>query len=568
MADLTAARGNSPHVWTLVAAAFWRRLRSRLRVGPVYRWRFSGRTPERVLIAPPDLRLADPQIALEIYHGRFPFAGYRVETAGLSPFQIKDTSAAWEAALHGFRWLRHMRAAETELAAANARALVGDWIATHGRKISGVAWDPAITSKRIIAWLQHSAVVLQGADYAFYRTFIRSLSVQIRYLRAMTPEMVGGEEKLRARIALAFAALSLPFSPAMLRSTSRNLSAELDAQILPDGGHISRNPEALLELLADLLPLRHTYSSQGETPPEALIGAVERMLPALRFFRHRDGTLARFNGMGPTSHDRIAAILRHDDTDGAPLLHAPHSGYERLSVGTTILVADTGVPPPAKVSEIAQAGCLSFEMSSGRHHFVVNCGMDTFGMDEYRPLARSTAAHSTATLNDTSSARFVLGRNLTGIVGSPLIDGPRNVSIERTDIDDTQGFVARHDGYLSRFGLYHEREVKLSNDGALLQGADRIFAKGGDSAPANGQDQVTVRFHLHPDISLFENPLGALVLAAPEGERWEFVCPDIVPTVEESLFFAGFSGPRRSHQVVLSWNASELMEVRWQFRRL
>jgi uncharacterized heparinase superfamily protein len=34
--------------------------------------------------------------------------------------------------------------------------------------------------------------------------------------------------------------------------------------------------------------------------------------------------------MGATIHDRIAAILRHDDTAGSPLLHATHSGYERL----------------------------------------------------------------------------------------------------------------------------------------------------------------------------------------------------------------------------------------------
>ena len=163
---------------------------------------------------------------------------------------------------------------------------------------------------------------------------------------------------------------------------------------------------AVLELLADLLPLRQTYANQAEEPPAALIGAVERMLPALRFFRHQDGSLARFNGMGATIHDRIAAILRHDDTAGAPLLHAPHSGYERLSMGGTTVIADTGLPPPTDVSGRAHAGCLSFEMSSGRHNFIVNSGVDTFGAPEFRPLARATAAHSTATLNDTSSARF------------------------------------------------------------------------------------------------------------------------------------------------------------------
>ena len=35
----------------------------------------------------------------------------------------------------------------------------------------------------------------------------------------------------------------------------RSLSAELDRQILPDGGHISRNPQIAVDLLLDLLPL-------------------------------------------------------------------------------------------------------------------------------------------------------------------------------------------------------------------------------------------------------------------------------------------------------------------------
>ncbi|TIV90437.1 MAG: heparinase, partial [Mesorhizobium sp.] len=110
--------------------------------------------------------------------------------------------------------------------------------------------------------------------------------------------------------------------------------------------------------------------------------------PALRFFRHQDGSLARFNGMGATIHDRIATILRHDDTVGAPLLHAPHSGYERLSMGGVTVIADTGLPPPIDVSNAAHAGCLAFELSSGRQHFIVNAGIDTYGAPEFRPLAR------------------------------------------------------------------------------------------------------------------------------------------------------------------------------------
>jgi len=564
------ANGGSgtPRLWALVARQVWRRTRDRVRGGPVYRWRYAGRTPERVLIAPPDLRLADPQIASEIYHGRFPLAGQLVDTEGESPFQLDINNQGWLRSLHGFRWLRHMRAAGSDLAAANARALVADWIAVHGGSMRGVAWAPGTTAKRVIAWLQHSSVVLQGAEFPFYRAFLKSLAVQIRYLRSVAAEMPDGKDRLRGRIALAFAALSLPAPVSALRSATRNLAAELDRQILPDGGHISRNPMAVLELLADLLPLRQTYANQAETPPQELVNAVERMLPALRFFRHGDGSLARFNGMGATIQDRIAAIMRHDDVIGAPLLHAPHSGYERLAMGTTIVLADTGTAPPVDLSHEAHAGFLAFEMSSGRQHLIVNSGVDTYGADDFRPLARATAAHSTATLNDTSSARFNLPSSVTDWIGAALVGGPRQARSTRIDRPGRQGFVASHDAYVPRFGVFHERELILSGEGAVLTGIDRFFGRGGAALQDSDADSVSVRFHLHPDVELFRDERDQLVLSTQLGERWLMASPDVAATIEDSIFFASLRGPRRTRQLVLSFRASQVNEVRWRFSRI
>ena len=72
--------------------------------------------------------------------------------------------------------------------------------------------------------------------------------------------------------------------------------------MLPDGGHASRNPGALIELLLDLLPLRQAFAARNVPPPAALNNAIDRMMPMLRFFRHGDGNFALFNGMGPTPH--------------------------------------------------------------------------------------------------------------------------------------------------------------------------------------------------------------------------------------------------------------------------
>lgn len=564
---LAADRGQGPALWGFAAREQWRRIKRRFGGGPVYRWRFSGRTPERILVAPPDLRLPDPQIASDIYHGRFPLAGQMVETGGASPFQVVGASGAWQRSLHGFRWLRHMREAGTDLAASNARALVSDWIAMHGGRITEPAWDPAVTARRVIAWLQHSTTVLQGAEFPFYRSYLKLLAVQVRYLRVAAREMPDGEELLRVRIALTYAALSLPVPASALRNATRNLAFELERQILPDGGHVSRNPMALLELLADLLPLRQTYANQAEAPPPALMGAIDRMLPALRFFRHSDGGIARFNGMGPTVADRLAAVLRHDDTAGAPLLHAPYSGYERLAMGGTTVIADTGIAPPFDLSSAAHAGCLSFEFSSGRQQYIVNSGVDLYGPEDYRPLARATAAHSTAAICDTSSARFQLSPRMRALLGTPLHSGPTRVPCERRDTSDTQGFVASHNGYVGRFGLFHEREMILSRSGSVLDGTDRIFRQGGQRAKANGRDDVAIRFHLHPETELYRDTADRLVMGAPEQDFWVFSCDDVAPQVEESIFFAGIAGPRRTRQIVLAFKASEIGEVRWRFTR-
>ena len=120
-----------------------------------------------------------------------------------------------------------------------------------------------------------------------------------------------------------------PARRATSKRATKRLADELDRQILPDGGHISRNPGALIELLVDLLPLRQAFTARNIPPPPALLNAIDRMMPMLRFFRHGDGNFALFNGMGPTPTDLLTTILAYDDARGTPVANAPHSGYQR-----------------------------------------------------------------------------------------------------------------------------------------------------------------------------------------------------------------------------------------------
>src|SRR5262252_3804350 len=293
------------------------RLTSRITTHPIVDWPFSFGKADRVVIAPQDLRTADSTRAGEIYAGRFVFAGKVVVCDSRSPFEMAAPSEDWAISLLGFGWLRHLRAAETAITRANARALVDEWIALNSAQ-DPIAWRPDVVARRVISWLSQAPLVLDDADAQFYRRFLRSLSRQVRHLRHTVSQARDGVPRLQAAIALCYAALCMARQHRHIRAATKRLAEELDRQILPDGGHISRNPGALIELLVDLLPLRTAFTARNIPPPAALLNAVDRMMPMLRFFRHGDGNFAPFNGMGPTPTDLLATILAYDDARGAP----------------------------------------------------------------------------------------------------------------------------------------------------------------------------------------------------------------------------------------------------------
>ncbi len=221
--------------------------------------------------------------------------------------------------LLGFGWLRHLRAADSAITRANARSLIDDWITLQGRWHS-LAWRTDILSRRIISWLSQAPLALQDADVKFYRRYIRSLVRQVRYLRLAAAQSRDGLPRLQALIALTFVALCMQNQSKHLRKATRRMAEELNRQIMADGGHISRNPGALIELLLDLLPLRQLFTSRNVQPPAALNNAIDRIMPMLRFFRHGDGNFGLFNGMGPTPVDLLATVLAYDDARGTPVV--------------------------------------------------------------------------------------------------------------------------------------------------------------------------------------------------------------------------------------------------------
>ena len=524
-----------------------------------------GRT-DRLIIAPHDLRTADATRAAEIYAGRFVFAGKIVTCHGRSIFELEPPSEDWEVALLGFGWLRHLRAADTALTRANARALVDDWISNPNKRPVGRRAD--VLSRRVISLLSQAPLVLSDTDSKFYRRYLRGLTREIRYLRYTMIDIPDGVPRLQVLIALCYASLCLANQAKHIRSASKKLSDELQRQILPDGGHISRNPGALIDLLIDMLPLRQTFAARNIAPPPALLNAIDRMMPMLRFFRHGDGTIALFNGMSGTPSDLLATLLAYDDTHGTPMASMPHTGFQRLDAGSMTVIVDTGPPPPANVSHEAHAGCLSFELSSGPSRIVINCGMPSTGRENWRAFARSTAAHSTLTYNDISSCQFVeLSAMKRFLHGAPIVSGPEIVENFREAVSNGVLLSTSHDGYVPRFGVIHRRVLMISPDGNKLDGEDTVSPAPG--ARIKGNDgSYAVRFHLHPSVKANRLSDGrGVMLVLPNRDVWTFEALDDKVELEDSVFLSGNDGPRRTAQIVIRQDSRHVSSLRWSFVR-
>jgi uncharacterized heparinase superfamily protein len=538
-------------------------------------WRVPS--PERLLFAPQDLRTSDPTIAQDIYSGLFTFAGRNLELRGRSPFDIEAPSSDWARGLYGFAWLRHLRAADTPLARENARALVGEAVGPRRRELErGPGREPRVVARRVISFLCQSPLVLNGAERTFYASFLSAIG---RGVAALEKDAIGARtplDRLSAAIALSYAALCCSGLENRLKRATRLLAAELEAQILPDGGHVSRHPGVLIELLLDLLPLRLLYASRSIEAPEALGRAIDRMMPMLRYLRGGTRELALFNGMGPTAVDQMATLLSYDSVRGAPPSYAEQSGYARLEAGGTVLLADTGSAPAVESAASAHAGCLSFELTAGGTPLVVNVGAP-LAPGPARTAARRTAAHSTLGFGDASSGLFLedapgeIARFVERRLGPALVAGPADVKVERNV--DAEGWTtasARHDGYEARFGITHERHWSLAPNGTRLDGTDRLLGTGRhrERPPA-----PILRFHLHPNVrATRDEATGAVELTLrTKGEVWRFRSENAPATIDESIYFGGPQGRRPTSQIVVRLDPPPLdapLAVRWSFERV
>src|SRR5271167_3406896 len=516
---------------------------------PLYRHTLIGRVPD-------DLRLriglrwpGDAKRGTAIAGGEIELGGEVIRNPSPRWFP-PSAGPEWIAAWHGFGWI-----ADLTTAGGAARDAAGDLVQSWLRENSawhGIAWRSDVLATRVFAWVaQFDEIVRRDQDHTLRRVMLTSMAAQLRHLARTAKWEVAGAARLRALKGLIAGRAALGDSATRLAKVVRVLQREVEAQILPDGGHQSRNPSLQLQVLQDLIDTRAVLRAAQIETPGALQHAIERMAPMLRFFRHGDRRLALFNDSLEEDGVLIDLVLTRSETKGGAPIQAPQTGFDRLQAGRSLAIMDTGRPPPRGFDEVAHAGMLSFEMSHERERISVNCGAYRGPKSSWSRVARASAAHSVLVVADTNSVEI----REDGTLGR----GPPSIARERAEHEGQQWISATHDGYRERFGLTYARQLFLAADGEDLRGEERLTGRPGAA--------FAVRFHLHPSVQASLAQDGAVLFRLPSGMCWRLRAAGGEMSLGESVYL-GSSKVRKTQQVVLSGTVgAEGAAVRWALRR-
>ncbi len=450
----------------------------------------------------------------------------------------EEMSQLWRYHLHYFEWAWSFAARPDQGWARPAFArLVEQWRAgtLPGRWDE---WSPYVVSLRV--WNLCGVFGALVADGPQADAVARDIAVAAGFLRRNLETDVGGNHLIKNLKGLIGAGVFLDNAKLVDRVALPRLAAQVELQVLADGGHFERSPSYHGQVLGDLIDIHNLLVTSGRAAPEWLGDAISRMQTWLRAMIHPDGEIAMFNDATALGPARLDALLHHppakdmqqvSDTRFTSLTAADGRSGELSELGDVddpappgadmkrvsdtrftfrtpaprpavvaliesgyvvqrpaqdwYVVVDVGAPGPRDLPAHIHADALSLEMSLAGRRFIVDTGTSSYDPGPRRPIERSTAAHNTVVVDGEDQSE-VWGLFRAGRLADVFLE-------ELVETDDSTRLVASHTGYRHLDGEpIHRRTITTTP--ATMVVCDEVLG--------SGIHQVELRWHFAPEVEL------------------------------------------------------------------
>ncbi len=443
------------------AAQMVGQVRHRLRgIRPVA---FRGETPRLAVFDPPVPFLEAPPHAAYVPDGRVVrLLNREVRFGEAIDWDYRDGGPLFAYHLHQFDYLR-----ETHLTPDTRLDCIRDWIARHRQ---GTGWEGHPLSLRTLTWIK--LLLTRGAlpaDAAAREEIVRSLADQIETLAGHLETHLLANHYFTNLASVVAAGLAFE-GPAAARWLGHwdAFRAQLEEQVLSDGGHCERSPMYHALLLEQVLDLLNLSLARGSDHAEVLRASASRMLTALRTWTHPDGEIALFADSALGLAQVPAALHAYAEALGvteAPLSATgvlDASGYVRLEAAPFCLIASVAGPSPAYQPGHAHGDALSFELSIDGRRVVTDTGVTEYVPGLLRNQSRATRSHATIEIDACDQAELWAPHRIGG--------RPR---VALDSVEPGSSFRAHCIGWATP-GVVHRRRVTLDSDADAVVVEDAV----------------------------------------------------------------------------------------------
>jgi uncharacterized heparinase superfamily protein len=461
--------------------------------------------------------------------------------------------------LHNFCWLPALNIkTEKELGC----LIIDQWI-NNFSNYNEKYWTLDVVTMRLIYWISSYEIIFKNSDLIFRSKVINNIVKQTKHLFKNISLVSSGIDKIKSLAALILVGNSFEQYEEYTQYGLKNLEDELGSFINKDGFVKSKNPEDLFWALYFLVLIKEWLTLSRKQTPAFINIYINSLGICFKFLRFSNGDLPLFNGANHINTEKFYEFLESRGYEFENMENI-FCGYAKIKSKKIELFIDANNPSSILHSRNYQAGPLSFELASNGIKFICNSGSGKNLGEELSYLSSSTAAHSTVTINDTSSCIFQKNALVRKYFGNSLIEKHNIFKQEfKNDKEFIQCIIA-HDGYEKRFKILHERQITLFKSKNHIEGIDSLKCKNLE----NKNLTFSVRFHIHPDIRITKTMGNDILLSSSEGEGWIFRSPQIPTKIEKNLYFGNPDNIKESSFILLEGNIeNENTNIIWHLEK-
>jgi len=463
--------------------------------------------------------------------------------------------------LHSFLWLSKLDRKNNKNI---TKDIIRSWISLF-YNYDPNTWKIEITARRIIAWSSNIDITLEDSDKKYKERFFLSLIKQSNFILKNLNSVFSTSNKIIACSAIILSGIIFKENEVNYKNGIKELEKIIKNDFDENGFPKSRNPEEVFTSIKYLILIREWFKESQKHIPDFLDEIISKCGNCYAILANSNKQFPLFNGATEINYQDYDVFLKNLKYKFTNKDHET-SGLVKIKNKKLDFFIDCGNPPTKNFAKNYQAGCLSFELISNKKKIICNSGYGKYLSPKLNTISRSTAAHSTLYINNTSSCIFQKNKFINKIYGNSLIEKHKIVSKNYSENKDFYSIEAGHNGFEKKFGYIHTRTVKVLKNEDKILGKDELKK----TKQFNNPLLFFIRFHIYPDTKIVKTQAGnSVLISLSNGEGWLLQSENIKLEIEKNIFFGNKNKIKNNESISISGNIDkEIISIKWSIERI